>query len=193
MKIIGVTGKSGAGKTTICNILKEKYSAFIIDADAVAKRLSKKGTLYLNAIVDYFGEEILDNSGELKRKELASLIYKDEEKRNALNTLTFTYVVNEIKCIINKLKDKELIVIDAPLLFESNLDEICDLIIGVIASEEEKIKRICERDNISEDIAKKRLSIQKSDDFIKDKVDYVIHNVSNIKKLEEEIEKLDLN
>lgn len=192
MKIIGVTGSSGAGKTTICSILKEKYLAYIIDADEVARRLTKKGSMYLNSIVDYFGAEILDNSGELKRKELANLIYEDEEKRNGLNNLTFTYVVKEIKNNINKLKDKELIVIDAPLLYESNLDKICDIVIGVIANEEEKIKRICERDNISEETAKKRLDIQLTNKFIESRADYIIFNDGELESLEEEIKKIGL-
>lgn len=192
MKIIGVTGSSGAGKTTICAILEEKYAAHIIDADKVAKRLTKKGTMYLNSIVEYFGIDILDNSGELKRKELASIIYDDEEKRNALNNLTFTYVVKEIKENINNLKDKELIVIDAPLLYESNLDKICDMVIGVIAKEEDKINRICKRDNISEEMAKKRLAIQLNDDYIKDRVDYVIVNNGDLVELEEDIRKIGL-
>lgn len=192
MKIIGITGSSGAGKTTICSILKEKYAAHIIDADEIAKRLSRKGTMYLQAIVEYFGDNIVDANGELKRKELANIIYENEEKRNMLNELTFNYVVQEIKENINKLKDKELIVVDAPLLFESNLDKICDMVIGVIATEEDKIERICNRDKISEQTAKKRLNIQKDDEFIKEKSDYIIYNESSIKKLEEEIEKIGL-
>ncbi|MCI8999762.1 MAG: dephospho-CoA kinase [Clostridia bacterium] len=85
MNIIGVTGTSGAGKTTLCEILHKQYGAYIIDADKIAKRLSKKGTMYLNAIVECFGDEILSQEGELRRKELANLIYQDEEKRNQLN------------------------------------------------------------------------------------------------------------
>ncbi len=91
MKIIGVTGTSGAGKTTLCEILNRQYGAYIIDADRIAKRLSKKGTMYLNAIVKCFGEDILNQEGELRRKELANLIYQDEEKRSQLNR-TYFYV-----------------------------------------------------------------------------------------------------
>lgn len=192
MKIIGITGSSGAGKTTICGILKRKYAAYIIDADEIARKMSKKGSMYLGAIVEYFGAEILDASGELNRKELANLIYNNNDKREGLNKITFMYVVKEIKDNINKLKDKDLIVIDAPLLFESNLDKVCDVVIGVIAKEEEKIERICNRDNITEDIAKKRLDIQKSNEYIKERADYIIYNNDSIEKLEEEIQKVGL-
>lgn len=192
MKIIGITGSSGAGKTTICGILKEKYAAHIIDADKTAKELSKKGTMYLKSIVDYFGADIVNKKGELKRKELANIIYEDEQKREQLNKLTFIYVVDEIKKNINKLKDKELIVIDAPLLFESKLNQVCDMVIGVIAKEEDKIERICNRDNIDEEIAQKRLDIQKDDKYIKDNSDYIIYNDTDIQNLEKEIEKIKL-
>ena len=161
MKIVGITGSSGAGKTTVCEILKRKYLAYIIDADQIARKLSKKGNMYLKSIVEYFGTDILTNSGELKRKELADIIYNDNEKRETLNKITFMYVVKEIKDNINKLKNQELIVIDAPLLYESKLDQICDLVIGIIASKEDKIKRICKRDSISEQIARKKIKNSK--------------------------------
>ncbi len=192
MKIIGITGSSGAGKTTICKILKQKYEAFIIDADEIARQLSKKGTMYLNAIIKYFGKNIVDSNGELKRKDLANEIYQNDEKRKKLNELTFNYVVKEIKERIQKLQTEDLIIIDAPLLFEAELDKICDLVIGVIAKEQEKIERICNRDNINKETAKKRLNIQKSNEYIKEKSDYIIYNESSIEKLEEEIDKLNL-
>lgn len=193
MKIVGITGNSGAGKTTICKILKEKYSVYVIDADNVAKELSKKGTTYLKAIVDYFGKGIIDSKGELKRKELAKIIYEDNKKRKKLNELTFVYVVDEIKKNINGLNSVELVAIDAPLLFESELNQICDIVIGVIAKQHDKIERICSRDNVNSEIAKKRLNIQKNDTYIKEKSDYIIYNNADIQKLEQEIEKIMLN
>lgn len=193
MKIIGITGSSGAGKTTVCGILKEKYKAHIIDADEVARKLAKKGNVYLEDIIKHFGEGIVDEQGELKRKELADIIYNDNEKRNMLNQLTFNHVVKEIKNNINNVKDKDLIVIDAPLLFESNLDKVCDIVVGVIAKEKDKIERICNRDKINEETAKKRLNIQKDDNYIKDKSDYIIYNEGSIEKLEEDIEKIKLS
>ena len=192
MKIIGITGTSGAGKTTICNILKKQYSAYIIDSDEIAKRLSKKGSIYLQSIVEYFGQGILDNDGELKRSELANIIYESDEKRQRLNNLTFIYVVQEIKDKINQLIGKELIIIDAPLLFESKLNQICDFVIGIIAKDEEKIQRICKRDDISVEMAKKRLNIQITEDEICKKSDFVIENNGNIEQLEKELKKISI-
>ena len=186
MKIIGVTGSSGAGKDTLCEILENKYNAEIVDADKIARELSKKGTMYLQSIVESFGSGIVDRKGELNRKKLASIIYEDDKKREELNKLTFIYVVDEIKKRINKIK-KKIIVVNAPLLFESNLDQVCDFVIAIIVNERKKIERIMKRDNIQEDEAEKRLNMQNTDDFYIENADYIIHNKGDIKDIEKQL------
>lgn len=186
MKIIGVTGSSGAGKDTLCEILENKYNAEIVDADKIARELSKKGTMYLQSIVESFGSGIVDRKGELNRKKLASIIYEDDKKREELNKLTFIYVVDEIKKRINKIK-KKIIVVNAPLLFESNLDQVCDFVIAIIAERKVQIKRIIKRDNIQEDEAEKRLNMQNTDDFYIENADYIIHNKGDIKDIEKQL------
>ena len=99
------------------------------------------------------------------------------------------YVVQEIKETIDALRE-DCIVIDAPLLFESKLDQICDFVIGMMAKEEEKIERICKRDGISKEMAKKRLNIQMNEEELKKRADYVIINDGNMETLEEEIKKV---
>lgn len=192
MKIIGVTGSSGSGKTTLCNILKDKYKAEVINADMVAKELTQKPTMYLNCIIDYFGTNIIYKNGSLNRKKLANIIYDDVDKREELNKLTFLYVVDEIKKKINGLNTKKLIVIDAPLLFESNLNQICDFVICIISDNETKLKRICKRDNIDIEIAIKRLTAQKQDEFYKENSDYIIDNNNEIKYMEKQLEKINI-
>ena len=187
MKIVGLTGTSGSGKTTVCELIKQIYNAKIIDADKIARNLAKKGNLYLQAIVLEFGKEILNENEELNRKKLANIIYDNEEKREKLNKITFKYVVDEIKNIIGKLQNEDLIIIDAPLLFESNLNKICDFTIGVIAKEEIKIQRICKRDNIDKQTALKRIKIQKNDEFLKENTSCIIYNNLNLEEIKENI------
>lgn len=187
MKVIGVTGTSGVGKTTVCEILNKKFNTYIVDADEVARELSKKGNMYLQAIAEYFGQDILDSDGNLKRKELASLIYNDKAKREALNSITFKYVVEEIKRRVNLAKEEDTVVIDAALLFESKLNEACDIVLGIIADEAQKIERIHKRDNITEEMAKKRIAVQITDEELLKKADYVITNTGDIQILEKDI------
>ncbi|MFR2534568.1 MAG: dephospho-CoA kinase [Clostridia bacterium] len=190
MKIIGVTGSSGAGKTEACKILQKRYDAEIIDADEVAKKLSKKGTLYLNSIIDSFGKEIIYKNGALNRKKLANIIYEDNQKREQLNQCTFDYIVQEIKNRINNINHKQMILIDAPLLYESGLDSICDTVITILAQQEEQIKRICRRDNVTEESAKKRLNAQSDNTFFEEVGDIQIRNDGTLKQLEEQLNKI---
>lgn len=190
MKIIGVTGSSGAGKTEACKILQKRYDAEIIDADEVAKKLSKKGTLYLNSIINSFGKEIIYKNGALNRKKLANIIYEDNQKREQLNQCTFDYIVQEIKNRINNINHKQMILIDAPLLYESGLDSICDTVITILAQQEEQIKRICRRDNVTEESAKKRLNAQSDNTFFEEVGDIQIRNDGTLKQLEEQLNKI---
>lgn len=176
--IIGITGNSGTGKSEISKILAKKIDAKVIDADEVVKELSENGNEYYAKIVELFGISIVENN-KLKKQQIAKIIYNDEEKRKELNKLTYKYVVDEIKKRANNTKYKNII-IDAPLLFESELDKICNFTIGVIADINKKIRRICRRDNIEPETARERLNIQKEDEFYIQKSDYIIENNEKI-------------
>lgn len=191
MKIIGVTGSSGSGKTTLSQILNERDDVKIIDADKVVRELSIPGTEYLKSIKETFGQEVFLEDGNLNRKMLAQKIYNDNASREKLNNLTFNYVVKEIITRIKNIKDENIkfAIIDAPLLFESNLDKCCDFVIALIADFELKVRRICKRDNIDEETAKSRLSIQNNDSYYTEKADFVIQNSEN-SDLKTEIEKI---
>lgn len=193
MKIIGITGPSGSGKTTLSKILINKYNSAIIDADAVAKKLSNDtSTEYYKAIVNLFGKEALQENNQLNRKKIALIIYNNKEKKEALDRLTFKYVVDDINKQIEKFKNKnyQYLGIDVPLLYEAKMEKICDYVIAVIAEDSEKIQRICKRDNISEELAKKRLGIQNKNEFYTKKADFVIHNNGSLKKLENSFEEI---
>lgn len=191
MKTIGITGSSGSGKTTLSKILNERDDVKVIDADKVVRELSVPGTEYLSSIKETFGQEVFLEDGNLNRKKLAQKIYNDNSSREKLNTLTFHYVVNEIIERIKNINDENIkfAIIDAPLLFESNLDKCCDFVIALVADFELKVRRICKRDNIDEETAKSRLNIQNEDSYYTEKSDFVIQNSEN-SDLKAEIDKI---
>ncbi|MEE1531002.1 MAG: dephospho-CoA kinase [Clostridia bacterium] len=185
--ILGITGSSGAGKSTVCEILERKYSSQTINADKIAKQLSKQGTSYLQEIVQNFGDDILLEDGELNRRKLANIIYSNPEKRDELNNITFKYIKNEIKEQIAK-SNNNIIAIDAPLLLEANLQEICDKTIAVISEDRNlQIKRIIKRDNIDKEHAIARLNAQHPNEFYIQNCD---NTLINDETLEQQIEKL---
>ena len=191
MRVIGITGSSGSGKTTVCKIIKKLYNSEILDADKVAKELSSDiNSNYYKEMVKLFGEECVLENKLLNRRKIAEIIYQDDIKRKSLNDLTFNYVVEKIKKDLSEIKDKELVIIDAPLLYEAGVDKICDKVIAIIADKNNKVRRICLRDGIDEVFAKKRLLIQNEDDFYIKKADYIIYNNKDIKELEESIKKV---
>lgn len=200
--IIGITGNSGSGKTSISSVLGTvpvrhfvafgtDFNAEIIDADKVVKEICVPGEDYFEEIVREFGRDILLDSGEINKKKFANVIFTDDKKRNAIDLLTFKYVVEEIKKRAN-LSKSETVIIDAPLLIESGLNKICDIVISVIADENVKIKRICNRDNIDEKTARERISAQPKNDFYIRNSNLVIvnNNDCNLEKQARDIKEL---
>lgn len=188
--IIGITGSSGAGKSTICEILQKEYNVKIINADKIAKKLSCKGTSYINEIIEKFGKDIVDEKGELKRKKLAQIIYNNSDKRKELNNCTFKYIKKEIEEEIKEIEKNEIIIIDAPLLFECGLDKLCDKVIGVISKRDLQIERIIARDNIDYNQAESRLNAQEDNEFYIKKCDAIIENNNDIEDIEKKIRKI---
>ena len=194
MKIIGITGSSGSGKSTVTQNLSEQLKAKTINADEVVKQMQEKDLEYYKKIVELFGMNIVQEDRFLNRKKIAEIIFQDKEKKEKLDELTFKYVVEEIRQQVEKTKE-EYIIIDAPLLIESRLNEICNIVIAVISEKQEQIKRICKRDNIEESIAKLRLEAQKDNEFYKTNADYIVENnggkidaiVGRIRKLVQEL------
>lgn len=184
-QVIGITGNSGSGKTRASKIISTITNGLVIDADQVVKKLSKPNEEYFNAIRNVFGEEYFLEDGNLNRKLLAKEIYENKESLEKLNGLTFKYVVQEIKKEIDEA-DCNIIIVDAPLLFESGLDKCCTKIIVLVAPLEIKVRRIMERDNLSEEIALSRIKIQTKEEEYKRNADIVIENIVD-EELEEKI------
>ena len=171
-RVIGVlSGKGGVGKTNVTinlaiSLSKLGYRVVVIDADKVAKELNKPETEYMKEIRKTFGDSFFLSDGNLNRAKMAEEIYTNNNSRESLNALTFKFVVDNILEKIKEIKsENKYIVIDAPLLFEAGLQNFCDYSISLISDYETKLERICKRDGISLETAKKRLGIQHDDSY----------------------------
>lgn len=181
MKIIGLTGPSGAGKTTICSKFEE-LGIPCIDTDSIYHTLVSFPSPCLNDLVEKFGEDILNAEGTLDRAALANLVFTGENAKSNLanlNATTHRYVWDEVNKLLTKYMDegKAAAVIDAPALFSSKIFiGACDFILSVLADKETRINRITKRDAISREQALARIEAQPGDEFFIENSDYYINN-----------------
>lgn len=166
---VGLTGPTGAGKSYVCEIFRQKGFK-IIDCDKIAHELTAKNAPILAELASEFGEDIVKN-GELDRKLLASRAFDTKEHTKKLNSILHPAIAE--KC---KEEAQGLTVLDASQLFEANMQNDCYKVIGVLADEDVRIKRIIARDNITEQQAKLRMSAQFDNDYFIDNCDYIIYN-----------------
>lgn len=188
MKIIGITGGTGAGKSSVCNEFK-KCGAQIIDADKIARQVVQKGKPALEEIVCAFGKDIITPDGDLNRKKLGGIVFADSNKLNILNKITHKYIFDEMQRQINECS-ADILVLDVPLLFEKDFPFECDLTVAVVADREERISRIMVRDEISRKSAEERISNQMSDDKYKKFADICFENDGDISKIKDFVRKI---
>lgn len=193
MLIIGVTGPSGAGKGAVSDYLKSKYGFKIIDADRVYHDLISAPSNCVSELSEHFGEGILNEIGGIDRKSLSLLVFGEENRENLLllNKITHKYVMSEIEKTVESYSQSgaDVTVIDAPLLIEAGVDKMCDFVIGVLADKNIRAERIAKRDGIDKDAALLRINSQKPDSFYEEKCFFLLQNNSNVKALEEFVDK----
>lgn len=185
MKIIGLTGPTGAGKSNLTETA-QNLGFKVIDCDRVARKAVEKESEGLKALVKVFGTDILLENGELNRKALARKAFATTEQTETLNKTLFPFITE----LVEKEFDSDLILLDAPTLIESGLNKKCDKVIGVWADPEIRLKRICERDGLSLEDAKIRLNAGKDESFYKENTDILIYNNGEIPEFRKEISEI---
>ncbi|MBO5312444.1 MAG: dephospho-CoA kinase [Clostridia bacterium] len=176
---IGVCGTSGSGKGYVCRIF-EGYGLLHIDTDRVYREISATSKECLDELIAYFGEDILTN-GALNTRILAGKVFEGEnreERLSKLNSITHKFIKKDTEKIIKQSEEDGIpaVLIDAPVLFESGFDRLCDVTVCVTAPYEMKIERIIKRDSITREKAIARLSTQLSDEELRRLCTYEIDN-----------------
>lgn len=173
VKIIGLTGQSGAGKSTAAQVFEQNGFA-VINADSLVKRVYEQNEYCLDAVAARFGSDIINPDGTLNRKRLAKRAFSSEENTRVLGGIVHPFVLSEF---LKELKGSSgYAVFDAPQLFESGIDVICDVIVSVVAEEKIRLERIMNRDGITESEARQRINAQLSEEFFRANSDYIIEN-----------------
>jgi dephospho-CoA kinase len=192
MKVVGITGGIGSGKSTISDILKDNYRAHLISTDAVAHDLMKKDMICYKKIVEYFGIHILDSNGEIDRKKLASIVYNDKDELLKLNSFTHPYVMDYVKnLIVQKQKvGISLICVETALPVEAGLKDFCDEIWYVYALEDIRKQRLIENRQYPEKKIEEILKNQISDEDYRKASTQIIENNCSKEKIIEQIEAL---
>lgn len=177
MKTIGLTGPTGAGKTTVLSALEE-LGCFAIDCDRVYHRLLDRSPELVEELTDRFGRSILDTQEKLSRKTLGRAVFGDREALLALNAITHRYVYAEVERLLAQARKDGCpgVVIDAIALFESGLDKLCDLTVGVLAPLEARLARVMARDGIGREQAMARIRAQQPDEFYRKHCRSIIEN-----------------
>lgn len=200
MKIIGLMGGVGSGKSTVADILEKEYGAHLIITDDIAKKLSEKGEESYQLIVSYFGTEILNGDGQIDRKKLSKIVFADKEKLKKLNSFTHPLVMKRVINEIEQIKESNehktteepisYVVIETALLIEAGYRNLCDTVWYVAVDEEIRKQRLMSNRGYSEEKIAAILKNQMSDKDFGDNSDIVLYNNGNIDDLRKEIKLL---
>lgn len=183
--VVGLTGPTGAGKSSVTDVAKN-LGFKIIDCDALARVAVEKGSDGLADIVKVFGGGVLNSDGTLNRKQLAALAFSASDKTELLNKTLLPHIVKLIKAQI----DVPLVLLDAPTLFESGADSLCDDVIVVLCDEKTRKERIIKRDGIDESAAELRIKAGKDDNYYIERANNIVYNDCELSVLNLKIQKL---
>ncbi|TSI03121.1 dephospho-CoA kinase [Lysinibacillus sp. BW-2-10] len=189
--IIGLTGSIASGKSTVAKMLKE-YNLPIVDADLVARQVVEPGTETLRKIAEAFGADVISENGEMDRAKVGSIIFHDESKRKVLNGIIHPAIRAEMlrqrdEYVTN---GEKTVVMDIPLLFESKLQHYVEKILVVSVDEETQLKRLMERNQLSEEDAKARIRSQLPLSVKEQGADAVINNNGTIEDAKIQLERI---
>jgi dephospho-CoA kinase len=192
MKVIGLTGNIGCGKSVVASMFRE-LGAVIIDADQVARLVVEPGQPAWKEIVERFGKEVLNPDGTINRSRLGEIVFRDEEKREELNRITHPRIIERIKEIIEKYRKEgaKIVIIEAALIVEKGgMKPIIDDLIVVTADEETQMRRLTQMVGLSQEDALLRIKSQMPTSEKIKHATYVIDNSGGLEETREQVKKV---
>lgn len=183
--IVGLTSGIASGKSTVSNYFRE-FGAEVLDADVVAKELSEKEE-NVAKIIEIFGNEILDENGNISRKKMRERAFLEKDKLKQLNELLHPQVIEVFKKKKENTKEDEIVIFDIPLLFEAGMESLCDTVIVVYISKRVQLERMMKRDRHGIDLAERIIESQMSMSDKIDKADIIINNNCTLEDLKNNV------
>lgn len=183
--IVGLTGGIASGKSTVSNYFRE-FGAEVLDADVIAKELSEKEE-NVAKIIEIFGNEILDENGNISRKKMRERAFLEKDKLKQLNELLHPQVIEVFKNKRENNKEDEIVIFDIPLLFEAGMESLCDTVIVVYISKRVQLERMMKRDRHGIDLAERIIESQMSMSDKIDKADIIINNNCTLEDLKNNV------
>lgn len=190
MKILGLTGGSGTGKSAACTAFA-RLGCGVIDADATYRTLCDTCKPMLKEIQNVFGD-VFSTDGKLDRKKLGAIVFADAQKLQQLNAITHPYIRQAARDAFAAYSKRGclLCIYDAPVLFEGQMETLCDKTCAVLAARNTRIARIVARDAITEEYAALRIDAQKDDAFYRERCDYIVQNDADLDTLYTQVRKI---
>jgi len=186
---VGITGGLGAGKSAAASFLEEK-GAYVFDADVVAKELLKSDPEIKKKLVDAFGTDILKN-GEIDNERLAKVSFTGEENQNIINDIIHPRVITSFREKLEELDDKyELVVVDAPLIFESGFDNHLDHTVLIYTQYKIRLERAIRRGTLSREEILRRMELQMPEEEKRELASFIIDNSGTPEQLKSAMESL---
>ncbi|MBH1939755.1 dephospho-CoA kinase [Mobilitalea sibirica] len=193
MKIIGITGGIGSGKSLVAKLLEDKYNAYVINTDEIARKQMEPDGISYPGVVRYFGDEILQKDGKIDRVRLAQIVFADKDKLLKINELTHPLVLEEVQHKISEKRKEgttDYFVIETALMIESGYDTACDEVWYVYAPEEDRRSRLKRDRNYTDDKIDAIFASQSKEEDFRRKFSKVVENDGSKENLEEQINRL---
>ncbi|MCX4242380.1 dephospho-CoA kinase [Paraliomyxa miuraensis] len=189
MDVYGLTGGIGSGKSTVAELLEE-YGVPVVSADELSRVVVAPGSEGLRAVVEAFGPEILDEHGELDRRRMADLVFRNTERRRELEAILHPRIRDRFEQVLDALEKAghDVAVYEVPLLFERNLQGEMKAVILVTAPTDRRVARVRTRDDVTETEVRARIAAQMDEDQKRRRADYIVENDGSLDDLRREVE-----